>query len=157
EPAGQEARDWYARATALGSTNIAFLPAIALQQLPMGDSLPAAFANRHAVAGDPVPVDWPVDRAARPLRRAPDKGQITALERPSFAAMARELFRQAFVRAVVLGHHHQARGVLVEPVHDAGTPLAADARQACAAVRDQGVDQRAGPMPGARMHHDAFR
>src|SRR6185437_6890418 len=102
EPACQETCDWDARAPALGSTNIAFLSAIALQHLPMGDSLPAAFADRHAVAGDPVPVDWPVDRAPRPVRRAPDEGQVAALERPSFAAMARELFRQAFVGAVVL-------------------------------------------------------
>ncbi len=58
------------------------------------------------------------------------------------------------MRAVVLGHHHQAGGVLVEPVHDAGAPLAADAGETVAAMRDQRIDQRAGPMSGGGMNHE---
>ena len=56
---------------------------------------------------------------------------------------------------IVLGHHHQPRGVLVEPVDDAGRRLAADAGQALAAMRDQRIDERAGPMAGGRMDHEA--
>ena len=59
--------------------------------------------------------------------------------------------------AVVLGHHHQAGGVLVEPVHDARPLDAADAGQAVAAMGDQRIDQRAGGMAGGGMHHQALR
>ncbi len=58
---------------------------------------------------------------------------------------------------VGLGHHHQAGGVLVEPVHDAGPLDAADAGQAVAAMGDQRVDQRALGVAGGRMHHQARR
>src|SRR6516164_3002905 len=136
EPARQQARDGYARAPTLVSPHIAFLPAIALRYLPMGDRFPAAFANRHTVARHLMAVDRPVDRAAGTLRRPPHQSQIAALERPSVATMACKLSRQAFVSAVILGNHHQAGGVLVEPVHDAWPPFAANAGQARAAVRD---------------------
>ena len=43
------------------------------------------------------------------------------------AALLGELRRQRFVHAVILGHNHQPGRVLVEPVDDAGTSLAADA------------------------------
>ncbi len=56
---------------------------------------------------------------------------------------------------VVLGNHHDAAGVLVQPVDDAGALDAANARQAVAAMMDQRVDQRAGPVAGARMHDEA--
>ena len=58
--------------------------------------------------------------------------------------------------AVVLGHHQQPGGVLVQPVNDARTRLAADARQR-PAVKQQRVDQRAAGMPGRRMDHQASR
>ncbi len=122
----------------------------------MGNGFAAAFANRHTVAGDFVPVDRPVDGAARPIRRAPDEGQIAALERSAAAAVARELRRQRLVRAVVLCHHHQSARILVEPVDDARPPLAANAGQARAAMGDERIDQRTGPMPGGRMHDQPF-
>ena len=53
--------------------------------------------------------------------------------------------------AVGLGDDHDAGRVLVEAVDDAGPLDAADARQAVAAMVDQRVDQRAGPVAGARM------
>ncbi len=55
------------------------------------------------------------------------------------------------MRLVGLGDHQKSRGVLVEPMHDAGPLDAADARQAVAAMGDQGVDQSAGLMTRARM------
>ena len=60
------------------------------------------------------------------------------------------------MRAVVLRHDHEAGRVLVEPVHDAGPPLAADAGKAVAAMGDQRVDQRAGPVAGGGMHDEAL-
>ncbi len=44
------------------------------------------------------------------------------------------------------------RSILVEPVHDAGPPLAADAGETVAAMRNQGIDQGAGPMAGGGMN-----
>ena len=61
------------------------------------------------------------------------------------------------MRGVVLGDHHQAGGVLVEPMHDAGPPHAADAGQARAAMGDQRVDQRAGLVACRGMHDKARR
>ena len=61
------------------------------------------------------------------------------------------------MRAVGLRHHHQAGGILVQPVHDAGALHPADARKARAAMRDQRIDQRAGRVSGGRMHHQPLR
>ena len=93
----------------------------------MGDGLTAALAHRHMVAGARAAVDRPVDGPLRTFRRTPDEGEIAALERLAAAAVAGELRRQRPVSAVVLRHHHQAGRILIEPVHDAGPPLAADA------------------------------
>ncbi len=76
-----------------------------------------------------MPVDRRVDGAALAARHAPDEGHVAASHRPG-AAMIGKLRGQRRMRAVVLGHHHQAGGVLVEPVHDAGAFDAADAGQA---------------------------
>ena len=104
-----------------------------------------------------VAVERLIDGAVRPLRRAPGQSEIAALERFVALAMVGELRGQRPMRAVVLRHHHQPGGVLVEPVHDAGPPLAADAGEAVAAMGDQRVDQRAGPMAGGRMDHQIAR
>ncbi len=69
--------------------------AVALQHLPMGDGLAAALAHRHAVAGLRMAVDRPVDGAVRPLRRAPDEGQIAALERLAARGRDRRIARPA--------------------------------------------------------------
>ena len=82
--------------------------------------------------------------------------EIGALERAG-AAVVGELRRQAAMRAVVLGHDQQPARVLVEPVHDARPPHAADAGQAVAAMGDERVDQRAALMPGGRMHDEPGR
>ena len=68
-----------------------------------------------------------------------------------------ELGAEPAMGDVGLGDHHQAGGVLVEPVHDAGPFDAADAGQAVAAMGDQRIDQRARGVAGGRMHHQAFR
>ena len=121
----------------------------------MRDRVAAAFAHGLLLARVRMAVERRVDGAARPRRRAPDDGEIAALQR-AFALVG-ELLAERAVGAVVLGHHHQAGGVLVEPVHDAGPLDAADARQAVAAMGDQRVDQRAGGVAGGRMHHQALR
>jgi hypothetical protein len=50
-------------------------------------------------------------------------------------------------------HDHQPAGVLVEAVHDAGPRQQARARVA----GQQGVQQRAAPVAGRGMHHQAGR
>src|ERR1700733_12780705 len=129
EPAGEQAGHGLAPSVArsVGSAK-------ALAHLPMGNRLARAFAHRHAVAGARVTADRPVDAAARALRRAPDEGEIAALERSTVAAVAGELRRERPVRAIVLRYHHEAGRIFVEPVHDAGPALAADAGQAVAAM-----------------------
>ena len=91
----------------------------------------------------------------RPVGRAPDEGEIAALQL-AFGLVG-ELRRERAVGLVGLGHHHQAGGVLVEPVHDAGPLDAADAAEAVAAMGDQRIDQRALRVAGGRMHHQACR
>ena len=71
--------------------------------------------------------------------------------------MIGKLRAQRLVGPVVLRNHHQAGGVLVQPVHDAGPFDSADAGEAGSAMRDQGVDQRAGLMAGGGMHHQSPR
>ena len=71
--------------------------------------------------------------------------------------MIGELRRQRLMRAIILGDHQEAARVLVEPVHDARPPHAADARQAVAAMGDERVDERAARMPRRRMHDEPGR
>ena len=122
----------------------------------MGDGLAAALAHRHLLAGIWMPIDRRIDGAALPVRHAPDKGHVAALHRPG-AAMVGELRGQRLVGLVVFRHHHQPGRVLVQPVHDAGPPHAADAGKAGAAMGDQRIHQRAGFMAGGRMHHQPLR
>ena len=122
----------------------------------MGHGLTAAFADRHPVAGGLVAIDRLVDHPARSVGRAPHEREVAALERPAVAAMAGELRRQRLMGAVVLRDHHQAGGVLVEAVHDAGPPLAADAGETVAAMGDQRIDQSAGRVSGGGMHDQPF-
>ena len=56
------------------------------------------------------------------------------------------------MRAVGLGHHEQAGGVLVQAMHDARPLDAADAGEGSPAMGDERVDQRAVGMAGARVH-----
>ena len=120
----------------------------------MGDGLAAALAHRHFLAGKRMPVDRRIDGAALPVRQVPDEGHVAAPHRAG-AAVIGELRGQRLMRAVVLRRHHQPGGVLVEPVHDARPPDAADAGKAGAAVGDQRIDQRAGLVARGRMHHQA--
>ena len=90
------------------------------------------------------------------LGAAPDKGDIGAVQRAG-AAVVGELGGEVLVRLLGLGRDHDARGVLVEPVHDARALDAANAHQAVAAMEEQGVDQRAGRVARGRVHHHADR
>src|SRR5215208_8366386 len=84
----------------------AVLALIALEDLPMGDRLPAAGAYRPAVAGTCMAVDRGINGALGPVRHAPDEGEIAARERAA-AAVVGELGGERMVGAVVLGHDHE--------------------------------------------------
>lgn len=139
-----------------GGDRLAVLTREALDHPPMGHGVTAALAHRHFLSGVRMPVDRLIDGAAFPVRHAPDKGHVAAAHLAG-AAMVGELRRQRLVGAVVLGGHHQSGGVLVEPMDNARPPDPADAGQACAAVGDQRVDQRAGLVPGGGMDHEVLR
>ena len=64
---------------------------------------------------------------------------------------------RAEVGRLVLGHHHHARGVLVEAMDDARPDRAADAGQLAPAVVEERVDQRARGVARRRVHHQARR
>ena len=56
---------------------------------------------------------------------------------------------------VVLGHHQQAGGVLVQAVDDAGAQLTADAGKVMDMIQ-QGIDQRAVLVAGGGVYHHAL-
>ena len=120
----------------------------------MGNGLAAAFTHGHAVARARVAIDRAIDAAMRAVGCPPDKREIAALERRAATAVIGELCSKRRMRAIVLRHHHEAGRILVEPVNDARPALAADAGEAVAAMGDQGIDQRTGPVAGGRMNDE---
>ena len=106
------------------ATGLPSVAGIALQHLPMGDGLAAAARAPPSCRGA---CGWrSIGASIVPLGavgRAPDERQIAALAAAPVRPWSANCAASALVRAVGLGHHHQAGGVLVEPVHDAG-PLA---------------------------------
>ena len=86
------------------------------------------------------------------LRKAAvDDGVIGTLH-----AVYGHLSAQPDVRCIVLCHHQQAAGVLVDAVDDAGADLAANAGKAALTVPQQGVYQCAVRVAGGRMDHHAL-
>ena len=98
-----------------------------------------------------VPGQGQIDRALVARRSSDDDRPVDAVNLVSL-----ELRGQLVMRGIRLGHDHQARGVLVQPVHDPGPQRSADACQIYA-VRQQEIDQRAPAMARSRMHGDAGR
>ena len=94
-----------------------------------------------------VAAEGGIDGAVVLLHSAPGKGDVGAMERAG-AAVIGELRREVGHGRLGLGGDHDARGVLVEPVDDAGALDAVDAGEAARAVKQQGVDQRAAGAAG---------
>ncbi len=103
-----------------------------------------------------VSARWGGERSGRRRRRRPDAGRRSRPRGRSWSSAAPKGQRQTLVGAVVLGHHQQAGGVLVQAVDDARPLAAADARQVVA-VLEQGVDQGAGRVARGRMDDEAGR
>ena len=111
--------------------------------------------SRSARPGMDVPAERGVDRALGALRCTPDQRQVGPLQWAR-AAVVGELRREVLVGEVGLGHHHQARGSAIQPMHDAGALRPPDTAQA-AEVVEQRMDQRPRGVTGSWMHDHAGR
>lgn len=118
-----------------------------LEHAIMADRLLAALHYRHALALLAVTTDGGVD-----LATGGDDPDHDAFIDPADAA-ALQLCDQLCLRLDGLGHHHQAGGVLVQAMDDAGTRHIDNVRY----VVQQGVEQRAVGMASSRVHHQARR
>ena len=116
-----------------------------------GDGLAgAAGAGRHLLAMPGVAADRGVDALAL-LDQTPDQRHVLL-----FHLAVVELAGQFLVRRVVLGHHHDAAGALVEPMDDPGTDRAADPAQVLD-VMEQRVHERSVRSASRGMDHHAGR
>src|SRR5262245_27256486 len=104
-----------------------------LKDLPVGNGGTPIFANGLLVARMGMPADRGLDRALRAVRCAPDKCEIAASKRP--LGFFGELPGETAVCLVGLGNHHQASGVFIDAVQDAGTLQPHDS--SCAACAGQ--------------------
>ena len=114
--------------------------------------LAAAAHDRHSLAVEGVASDPSLDRACSRTRRTPNHGMVGTLDR-----MMRELLREAGHRALVLRGHKQSAGVLIEAVNDTGPCNTADSFERRAAMRDKGVDERAGQIARSRVDDESAR
>jgi hypothetical protein len=105
----------------------------------------------HPEALPGVPADRTIQDAGTWRRLSPDDGKVGAPERP-----LGELRRQRTVGRVVASRQHQARGALVEPVHDAW-PSGSAAGRPLPSPPQQRVYQGAGAVTGRRVDHHAGR
>ena len=67
------------------------------------------------------------------------------------------LLAQSLMGGIILGHHQQTTGVLVDAMNNAGADGAADTGQTACAVIQKRVDQGTVRIAGGRMHHHPFR
>src|SRR5262245_43658736 len=104
----------------------------------------SARPRRHLLPVRRVATDRRVDAPAR-LHDPPHQRHVFLLN----VAIAK-LPRQLFVRAVILGNHHQARGAPIETMHNPRPLLAANAAEIRHVVK-KGVDQRAARMTRGGM------
>ena len=119
----------------------------ALAQAEMGDRIAAIVAHGHADAVARMAVDRRIGGAAG-HQRADHHRQVLAMH---FARG--QLFDQRGVRRQRARDDHDAGGVLVEAVDDAGARQRVERRIAM----QQRIDQRAGRIAGAGMHDQARR
>ena len=120
--------------------------------LPVRDGAAPAGHDGHALAVGRVPGYGRVHGAGVLPQRAVHDALIHARK-----ASVCQLGAERQVGEVVLGRYDKAGGVLVYTVHDARTPLPADAGEGVAAVEHQRVDQRAVRMARCGVHDHAAR
>ena len=116
QPKTHESREWHG-----------------LDRLVMGDGMFAFLGgdDGHLLPVAGVAPDGGVDGPCRRVGHAPHEAEVAPQDRALL-----ELSSQRAVRHVVLGHDHQARGVFVETMYDAGAYNRITGTQRC------GVDRR---------------
>lgn len=118
--------------------------------LEMGDGLFPLRAvkadDRHLFSVPPRTGQGPIDCAHCRARAAMHDGEIGALN-----IVGLPLGGKALMGLVILGDDHDARGFFVEPMHNARADHPANAGERVAAMVEQGVDQRAGPIACSRV------
>ncbi len=119
----------------------------ALEHTVVADRRLAAVGDCHALAHAAVAADGRVDLATGSHHTNHD-AFINAADRALL-----QLVDQVGLRLQGLGHHHQAGGVLVQAVHDAGARHVDDVGH----MVQQRVQQGAAGMPGSRVHNQAGR
>jgi hypothetical protein len=115
---------------------------------PVGDGLaPGLHLDGELLAIARIPTVQRLDAPAR-IRGTPDhEGVVDAAD-----VVGLERRAERHHRAIVLGHHQQPRGVLVDPVNDPGAELTPDATQ-IVHVGQERIDQRARLVTRRGMHH----
>jgi hypothetical protein len=115
---------------------------VALEHAERGDGLACRgrLDHRHLLAVARVASERGVDEPRVRRDVAVHEGEVAPVD-------GADLYRlgQSRLRAVVLRDHHQTRGVLVEPVHDAWTVLPLQGAE-LACVREQRVHEGASPV-----------
>ena len=106
--------------------------------------------HSHALPLARVSSDGAFDIACSRGRDAPGQGHIATVD-----VAGGEHCGKAGERRLRLGDHHDAGGVLVEAMDDAGPFFPAYARQSIAAMGEEGVDQRAVLVAWGRVHDEA--
>jgi hypothetical protein len=111
---------------------------------------PTGGANHHPLAVLLVPGDGCLDADLAGVQVSPGQACIGATDSPR-----RDGGPQTAVGQISLGHDHEARGITVQAMDDAG-PSLGTARQG-STPRHQCVDQRVIPMPRRRVNDQARR
>ncbi len=120
---------------------------IAADDPQVGDGFASARHHRHARAFERMPADGALQPPAA-YRLAEDDRLVF----PLYRTLGDEL-DQSLMRWKILGHQHQPRGVLIQPVHNA----AARNFGQIGAMVQQGVDQGPGRISGSGVDHQAGR
>ena len=118
------------------------------EQLDIRRRVLAGGDHRHADARLRIAADRRIDAQRAPRHRAMGDREVFAMH-----VARRDGAHEGGHGLQGLADHHQPRGVLVQPVHDAGTRQRRRARIA----RQQAVEHCARPVAGRRMHHQAGR
>jgi len=148
----REANVGHVHTNLVGTTGFQLYPHVGVRAEPLehavvADRRLAAVGDCHALAHAAVAADRSIDLATG-SDHADHDAFINA------ADLARlHLLDQPGLRLQGLGHHHQAGGVFIQPVNDAGARYVDDVWH----VVQQRIEQRTTGMTGSRVHNQPGR
>jgi hypothetical protein len=106
------------------------------------------FRNAHLFPIHRMPANRSRNRSLRLAKTSHCNSLVLSCER-----MHLNLRRERLMRCIIFGHHQQAAGKAVNPMHDARTNHAVNAGKPVTTVVQQCMHQCPGRMPRRRMHH----